>query len=297
MDRLRAMQLFVRLADLGSFTRVAEEVGSSKSMVSKEITRLEKQLGTRLLNRSTRSLQLTHMGEGYLERCRQILLQVEDADGFIQDMQSRPTGKLRVNAPMGLGMTDLSRAFSAFMQTYPEIELDIQLSDDWVDLIEHGFDLGLRAASRPFDSSYIGKPIMRYAFRVCTSPAYLENHAPIKTPEDLTGHNCFVYSYFRGRNEWPLGEGVHIQGNLRVNSTMFMKQFVLDGQGIGFIPDFICRDDLASGALVEVLEGVSRPGLDLYAIYPARQFVPPKITHCIRFLKEWFSGASVGAIR
>ncbi len=288
MDRLRAMHWFVLLADTGSFTQVADDLGISKSLISKEITRLEKDVGARLLNRSTRSLQLTQAGEGYLERCRQILLQVEDADSYIQDLQSKPAGKLRINAPMALGMTDLSRAFSAFMQEYPEIRLDIQLSDDWVDLVEHGFDLGFRAASRTFDSSYIGKAITRFDYRVCASGDYLKKHSAIRQPEDLQQHNCFVYSYFRGRNEWPLGDGVQVAGNLRVNSTIFMKQLIMDGQGIGFLPSFVCRDELADGRMVEILPDASRPQLELYAIYPARQFVPPKITSCVNFLKAWF---------
>ena len=129
MDKFRAMKLFVRLADLGSFTQVADELNTSKSMVSKEITRLEKSLGARLLHRSTRKLQLTDVGEGYLQRCRQILLEVDDSESYIQERQSRPMGRLRVNAPMALGMNDLAAAFSVFLKQYPEIELDIEPGD------------------------------------------------------------------------------------------------------------------------------------------------------------------------
>ncbi|MBL4638602.1 MAG: LysR family transcriptional regulator, partial [Proteobacteria bacterium] len=141
MDTLRAMQLFVRLADLGSFTKVADETNHSKSMISKEISRLEDNLGARLLQRSTRKLQLTQVGEGYLERCRDILINLEDAQSYVQDLQDKPKGKLKINAPMALGITDLSAMFADFMLAYPDIELDIHLGDEPIDLIEQGFDV------------------------------------------------------------------------------------------------------------------------------------------------------------
>ena len=203
MDKLRAIQLFVRLADLGSFTRVAEQTNASKSMISKEISRLEDALGARLLHRSTRNVQLTHVGEGYLQRAREILEKLDDADNFVQDLQQNPRGKLKINAPMALGITDLSSLFADFMQAYPDIELDIHLGDESVDLVEQGFDLGFRASSRPIDSSYVGRPLTRFNYNVCVGPDYLKNHPPLNLPRDLKDHNCFVYSYFQGKMSGP----------------------------------------------------------------------------------------------
>ena len=156
MDKLRAMKLYIRLADLGSFTKVAEELNASKSMISKEITRLEEEVGARLIHRTTRKIQLTDIGEGYLTRCRKLLLQMEDADNYVQDMQGAPRGTLKVNAPMALGITDLGRAFADFMAAFPDIKIDMHLGDAPLDLVEHGFDIGLRVASRQVDSHYIG---------------------------------------------------------------------------------------------------------------------------------------------
>ncbi len=289
MDKFRAMKLFVRLADLGSFTEVADELNTSKSMVSKEITRLEKSLGARLLHRSTRKLQLTDVGEGYLQRCRQILLEVDDSESYIQERQSRPMGRLRVNAPMALGMTDLAAAFSVFLKQYPDIKLDIELGDEWVDLIEHDFDLGFRVASASFDSNYVGRVITHFQYKVCASERYLQANSQIKKAGDLKDHNCFSYAYLRGRNEWPLGDGVQVSGNLRANNTSFIKQLIIDGHGIGLVPDFICKDELEDGRLIEILPDVKRPILTLHAIFPARQFVPPKITACVSFMQEWFA--------
>lgn len=289
MNKLRAMELFVRLADLGSFTRVAEELGSSKSFISKEIGRLEELVGARLIHRSTRNLQLTEIGEGYLQRCRELLAMMEGAESYVQEMQGTPRGRLKVNAPMALGITDLGRAFAEFMERYPEIELDVHLSDEPVDLIEQGFDLGLRAASRQFDSSYVGRVLADFRYYVCASPGYLASHEPIRAPTDLRRHNCFIYSYFRGGATWPIGDGVPISGKLRVNSTIFMRDAVLRGLGIGMMPSFVVQDAIVAGELVELLGEYTRPRLTLYALYPERRFVPPKLAHCIRFLRAWLA--------
>ncbi len=204
MNKLRAIQLFVRLADLGSFTLVAEQTNASKSMISKEISRLEEALGARLLHRSTRNVKLTHVGEGYLQRAREILEKLDDADNFVQDLQQHPRGKLKINAPMALGITDLSTLFADFMRAYPDIELDIHLGDESVDLVEQGFDLGFRASSRPIDSNYVGRPLTHFTYRVCVGAEYFNDHPAINLPRDLKEHNCFIYSYFQGKNVWPL---------------------------------------------------------------------------------------------
>jgi len=289
MDKLRAMQLFVRLADLGSFTQVAEDVNSSKSMVSKEIGRLESDLGVRLLHRSTRNVQLTHIGEGYLQRAREILAKLEDADSFVQDLHHNLRGKLKINAPMALGITDLSQLFADFMQENPEIELDIHLGDENIDLVEQGFDLGFRASSKPIDSNYVGRPLTQFTYKVCASPDYLKQHPTITKAQDLTAHNCFIYSYFQGKNVWPIEEGVSVTGNLRVNSTIFMMASIKQGLGLGFIPDFVCQQAIQNGEVVEVLADSHKPKLTLYALYPARHFVPEKLIKCIDYLEQWFA--------
>jgi DNA-binding transcriptional LysR family regulator len=289
MNKLRAIQLFVRLADLGSFTLVAEQTNASKSMISKEISRLEDDLGARLLHRSTRNVKLTHVGEGYLQRAREILEKLDDADNFVQDLQQHPRGKLKINAPMALGITDLSTLFADFMLAYPDIELDIHLGDENVDLVEQGFDLGFRASSRPIDSNYVGRPLTRFTYRVCVGAEYLNDHPAINLPRDLKDHNCFVYSYFQGKNVWPIEDDVAVKGTLRVNNTMFMMEAIKRGLGIGFIPDFVCREALEKGEIVEVLKNSKKPNLTLYALYPARHFVPSKLVQCIEYLEQWFA--------
>lgn len=289
MNKLRAIQWFVDLADLGSFTEVALARRASKSMVSKEISQLEADLGARLLHRSTRNTMLTPVGEGYLQHCRELLLKLSDAESFVQSAQGGLKGKLRINAPMSLGLTDLSRAFADFMAQYPEIHLDVHFDDEPTDLVDQGFDVGFRAASRPFETNYIGKPIARFPMGVCGSKTYLEKANKIENAEDLKQHNCFIYTYFRGRDVWPVGKSVQVSGTLRINNTPAMLEFVKAGLGLGLFPEFVTRQALADGTVVEVLPEEPKPELTLYALYPARHHVPPKLTRLIEFLGEWFA--------
>lgn len=292
MDKLRAIELFVRLANLGSFTKVAEQTGNSKSMISKEISRLEENIGARLLHRSTRNVQLTPVGEGYLKHAHDILEKLSDADNFAQDLQREPRGKLKINAPMALGITDLSSLFAEFMLAHPDIELDIHLGDEQVDLVEHGFDLGFRASSQPVDVNYVGKPLTQFSYKVCASPAYVSSNPTIIRPSDLKAHNCFVYSYFQGKNVWPIEDGVTVSGRLRVNNTMFMMESIQKGLGIGFIPDFVAQSAIDDGQVIELLPQANKPKLTLYALYPARHHVPAKLALCIEFLQRWFADKS-----
>lgn len=290
MDKLKAMYLFVRVAELGSFSRVAEQVGTSKSMISKQISALEEALEVRLLQRSTRRLQLTELGEEYLQRCRDILKQIEDSESQLQAFQHTVKGRLRLNAPMALGQTVLAPALAAFMKQYPLIELDIEFSDMAQDLLEHNFDVGLRVASREFDSAYVGKKITEFSYSICASPSYLAAHPEIKTSSDLQYHHCFEYSYFRHKNYWPVGkEPVQINGPLKANNSVFLLDMVKQGLGIGFIPRFISSGALAKGEVVEVLINDSKPIMNLLALYPVRQHTPPKVRYFIEFLVNWFN--------
>ncbi|WP_141240138.1 LysR family transcriptional regulator [Pseudoalteromonas sp. HM-SA03] len=285
MNKLRAIEMFVKLAKVRSFTRVAEQYNTSKSMISKEISRLEAELGARLIHRTTRNLQLTHVGEGYLQRAKDILNKLEDADTFIQESQQAPKGKLKVNVPMVLGITDLAAMFADFMQAYPDVDLEIHLGDEDIDLVEQGFDLGFRASSRPFDSSYIGKEITQFSYHVCASPQYLGSHPAIESAQDLIHHNCFEYSYSKRKNLWPLDEGVRIKGSLKVNNVLFMLQAIKSHLGIGVLPEFACREALEKGEVVSILQYADKPTLALYALYPARQFVPAAVLQCIEFYR------------
>lgn len=289
MDKLKSIQSFVYLAELGSFTKVAERRNTVKSVISKEIANLETDLGVRLLHRSTRNISLTEQGQAYLASCLTILQQLDDAKSYIQQKQQSLTGTLKINAPMSLGLTELPNLFSDFSQAHPELELDIHLNDERQDLIKQGFDIGFRVSSKPLDSHYIGKPLTQFYYHIIASPNYLAAHPPIQKAQDLALHNCLVYQLFQDTNHWPLNDKtIHVSGTIKANSTLFLRQLVEANVGIALVPDFICKQQLQQGTLVSLLPEVERPLLTLYAMYPARQFVPPKIKRCIDFFQQWF---------
>jgi DNA-binding transcriptional LysR family regulator len=288
VDTLRAMALFVKVAEKGSFKQAAEYMNCSSSMLSKEIDKLESLIGARLLQRSTRKIQLTEIGQGYLQRCRNILDANQQALDYVQEMQGQPRGRLKVNAPMTLGITDLGRAFAAFTAKHPEVELDIDLSDASVDLIAQGYDIGFRAVSGQIDSNYVGKPIATFSLHLVTTPKYLATIGPIDNPGQLSEHNCYLYSLSMGKNQWPFDDGIGVSGNIKANNTIFLREAVLQGNGIGLLPSFVCENDIQSGGLVELLSDYPLPKLNFYVLYPSRHYTPPKLACFVEFMTDWF---------
>lgn len=181
MDKLVAIQAFVKVAELGSFTAVAEVDQRSKSTISQLVRDLELSLGVRLLHRTTRSLQLTPEGQVYLKHCRQVIDCLEQADASVLHSTAQLSGKLRLNIPMSLGIVCLSSVLADFSRQYPQIELDVQLGDQPQDLVKEGFDVGLRVSTGQVDSIYVGRPLASFHYRVCTSAQYLTTHPPIES--------------------------------------------------------------------------------------------------------------------
>jgi DNA-binding transcriptional LysR family regulator len=293
MDRLSALHLFIRLAELRSFSATAAELDLSPSAVSKAISELEQALGAKLLHRTTRSLSLTEVGVRYAERAAILLRDMEDADAEASGAGSAASGRLRLNAPMALGLSDLGAALAAFAAAHPQIELDIEFGDRHVDLLREGFDLGLRATTDPKDSSYTAQRIASFALHVCASPGYVARCGRPRSPAELDAHTCYSYAYASAGARWPL----HVDGQThvpirpagRANSTPFLKRLVLADLGIAVLPDFVAGPEIDSGALVELFPQVERPALVLYAVYPARRLAPRKVAACVDFLKDWFS--------
>lgn len=298
MDKLSAMRVFVRVAQLSSFTRVAEESDLSSSYVSKLVLQLEESLGTKLLQRTTRRLQLTEAGLAYLPQCRDILEQLDRADAMVAEKGDRPKGRLRINLPLSFGLIELGPLMAGFSERYPELELDLNLSDQPVDLLAGGYDCGLRLSTQIQDSSYIAVRLAQYRIMVCAAPAYLQQHGTPAAPADLVNHKCFVYAYANDSNRWPLRHGgddyVTVASAVRVNSTPFMKSFILKGIGIGVLPEFVARPDVDEGRLVEILSDIQRPALELFAIYPERSFVPAKVRVWVDYMKFAIAALSEG---
>jgi len=288
MDTLRSMALFVKVAETGSFKQAAEEMNYSNSLISKDIGKLEKMVGARLLQRSTRKVQLTEIGKGYLERCREIMKSHQEAQDYVQEMQGQPRGRLKINAPMTLGITDLGHAFSAFSAQHPEVELEVDLSDDPVDLITQGYDVGFRASSSGIDVNYVGKPIATFSLHLVTTPKYIKANGPINSQEELSQHNFYIYSLAIRKNKLPLGGGITVSGNIKANNTIFLREAILQGNGIGLLPSFVCAKEIQSGDLVELFSDNSLPKLNFYVLYPSRQYTPPKLAKFVEFMESWF---------
>lgn len=292
MDKIAAMQVFVRVAELSSFSRVAEESELSSSYVSKLVQQLEDSLGTKLLQRTTRRIQLTEAGAAYLPQCREILEQIARADAMVAEKGDQPKGRLRINLPLSFALARLGPLMAKFSSQYPDLELDLNLSDEPVDLLAGGYDCGLRLTTQIQDSSYVAVRLGVFRIMVCASPDYLARCGEPATAADLARHRCFVYAYATDNNRWPLQHQdqawVSVNGALRVNSTPFMKSFIVQGQGIGVLPEFVAMPDVGQGALVEILKEVARPALGLYAIYPERSFVPSKVRVWVDFMKLAF---------
>ncbi len=287
MDKFRAIKFFVRISKLGSFTKVAEEFNLAKSIVSKEIGRLEEDLGLKLFYRSTRSLTLTPAGESYLLACEQALGSLEEAENHLSDGLT-PSGLLRINAPMAMGLTSLNSITADFIELYPDIKLEVYLSDESLNLTKMGFDVALRLASMEFDSPYVGLLLNKYSYALCAGKNYFDKHPPIKAVADLACHNCFEYSYFRNKRYWPIDDGITISGNLKANNTIFMKEAIKKNQGIALLPQFLCEDELATGEFIEILPNTTKPDLMLYALYQDRKFKSPQLKIFMEFLRERF---------
>lgn len=301
MDRLSVYRLLLRLADLQSFSAAAAELDISPSAASKAIAEIEVTLGAKLVNRTTRRLSLTDVGVSYLERAAAILKAVEEADIEASGSAASASGRLRLNAPMALGITDLGDALASFVAAHPQIKLDVELGDRHVDLLTEGFDLGLRATTEPKDSSYAAQRIATFPLHVCASPAYVARCGAPRSPDELVAHACFDYSYATAGARWPLrwkGQShVEMTPRMRANNTLFLKRLVMAGLGIAMLPGFVAKPEIDTGELIDLFPEVESPPLVLYAVYPQRRLTPRKVSVCVSHLKDWFAERHGGDMR
>ncbi|HVJ61148.1 MAG TPA: LysR family transcriptional regulator [Tahibacter sp.] len=291
MDKLQAMQLFVRVVESGSYTAAADQMEISRALASKLVQGLEDQLGVRLLHRTTRKLSLTEAGENYYQRVSEILSELSLAEAQAAEMQAEPRGRLRVAAPMSFAIHHLGAAVAEFQQRHPRIELELNLNDRQVDLVDEGFDMAIRIA-RLADSSLVARRITPCRLVLAASPAYLSRHEPLTEPEQLSQHNFLSYT-LTSRNEIFLAREnerrtVPISGGLRVNNGDVIAQAAVAGLGICLSPTFLAWKLLKAGDLVRILPGWEIPDIAVSAVYPAGRAVPAKTRSLIDFLVERF---------
>lgn len=227
-----------------------------------------------------------------LPQCRDILEQIARADATVAEKGDRPKGRLRINLPLSFAPAELGPLMAQFSSLYPDLELDLNLSDEPADLLAGGYDCALRLTTQIQDSSYVALRLAVFRIMVCAAPAYLERCGQPATAADLARHRCFGYAYATDNKRWPLQHAGHahvsVGGALRVNSTPFMKSFTVQGQGIGVLCEFVAMPEVRKGKPAEILKDVARPALELYAIYPERSFVPAKVRVWVDFMKSAF---------
>lgn len=281
MDRLVALRVFHTIVQQGSFAAAARQLGLSPAAVSKNIAELEASLGSRLLNRTTRRLSLTEAGERYADRVGRILEDLEDADHELADLSGGVLGRLRVGAPLTLGLKVLSPALPAFLRRHPRLTLDLDLDDRQVDIIREGFDLVLRGGPALDDSRLIARKVATLRYVVCASPDYMARHPGPTRPEAVADHTLVQFSLPRRSGPWVYVRDrervdVPVQPCYTVNSSLAIRDAVMAGVGIGRMPELYVRDDLAAGRLIEILPDWSTGALDVFAVYPSRHHLPPK---------------------
>ncbi|AFK00910.1 LysR family transcriptional regulator [Cronobacter sakazakii] len=286
--QLQDMALFALVAETGSFTAAAQKAGLPKSSVSQRISQLEAHVGLRLLNRTTRKLSLTFAGEHYLVHCREMLDASERADLAIQRLRDNPSGRLRITSPAGIGATLLARMNAEFLAKYPEITLEVFISDDVRDLVMEGFDVALRTG-KPQDSSLIGRKIGHCPRYLLASPAYLARHPALTHPSQLVDHRVIVH---RAWSEWLLQRDrelyrCHLNQMHQTDNLLYARESALAGAGITLLPAFLLDDSLAQGALVNVLPEWTVTGNDLYLVYPGRKLNAPALVSYINFALEY----------
>jgi DNA-binding transcriptional LysR family regulator len=292
MSTFQEMQTFVRVVESGSISKAAEQLGVAKSGVSRRLSELERRLGARLLNRTTRRSSLTDAGRSYYEGAVKLLGNVAELEALVSDEEASLQGPLRLAAPLSFGLGHLAPAIEEFVRKHPGVVFDIDFSDRQTDLVAQGVDLAIRIAELR-DSSLRARRICPIRLMLCASPAYLERHGTPGRPGDLVRHQLLHYDIGRG-TALRLGDGrgggqtVALKPFLTANNGDFLRDMAVAGHGIILSPTFIAWEALALGALVPLMPDYWPPPLNAYAVYPQSRYLSRRARHFIDFLAERF---------
>ncbi|MDP3903037.1 MAG: LysR family transcriptional regulator [Methylococcaceae bacterium] len=294
MDKLTSMNVFVRVAKAGSFAKGARDLDISRAMATKHIMQLEGVLGTRLFNRTTRSLSLTDVGASYLERCQQVLADVEEMEAAVTHLQSEPRGVLRISAPPIIGATHIARAVAEFLKIHTDLTVEMILQSSMGDLVDGGIDIAICLGNLE-DTSMVARKLATSELVVCASPEYLAQHGTPQIPEDLENHSCLVNWASVPRDKWLFrGEagytGVNVTGRMQANVYDPIRIAAINGLGLVMVPIYIVDQDLKKGKLKAVLANYQLPPLDIHAVYPHRKYLSAKVRRFLDFLHEWLQG-------
>ena len=299
MDTLTRMRAFIDVVEAEGFSAAARKIGRSKALLSKYVRELEDELGALLLNRTTRQFSLTEVGHTYFRRATEIVREVDNLADTVRDSSGDVRGRIKLTAPRTFSDAPIGQSLIDFALEHPDVVLDIQLDDRFVDLVEEGFDLAIRI-TRLEDSSMIARRLSPFSLRICASPALIARTGKPEKPQDLTRMPCIVDTNGRWLSNWPFmrdnGEmfSVPVSGPLEVNSPLTTRAAAIAGLGFATLPDFIAKPALESGELVSVLDEWVPRGGGIFAVYPHRRYLPVKIRLLVDFLAQWFRKHEAG---
>ncbi|QTD89887.1 LysR family transcriptional regulator [Burkholderia anthina] len=294
MDHLQSMRVFVKVADLGSFARAASAMDISNAVATRHVADLEGRLGTRLLNRTTRSLSLTESGQVYLERARQILDELEDVEQMVVARNHEPVGTLRIVVPVVFGLHNLAPVLQSYTENFPKVVPDLTLVDRQVDLVEEGFDVGIVVTRQMRSASIVTRRLTTGCMTVCATPSYLEKHGVPTHPEQLAEHPALSLptEYWGDERVFTGPDGevrVRPTNVIVANNTAMLRQCALLGMGVAILPSYLIGGDIARGALVRLLPDFRLPQVEINIAYPSRRHLPAKVRTFIDHLVEHFS--------
>jgi len=285
---LNDVRLFVRVVEHNSFTSAASNLGIQKSTISRRIAQLEDQLGVRLLQRTTRKLSLTSEGQELFQRCRPLLEELSSVEHYVTSRQDEPQGRLRITMPPEMGIFIMNDVVASFMEKYPRLQIDIELSPRVVDLVEEGIDLALRVGDLN-DSSLIGRKIADAHLQLYASSEYLARMGTPLTPDDLHHHHCIGAALSNNQwvfENWNQGRPLPLNFRMRANSLSFCREIVRKNLGVARLPKNFCLDDIAAGTIQEVLADYRVPTIGIHALYPSRRHLNPKVRFFIDHMLE-----------
>ena len=295
MDKIDCMRAFKQVVDSGGYAAAAREMGLTRSTVNKYVSFLERELNAQLLISSTRKVRPSQTGLAFYDKCAALIDDFDEAVSAISQLQEKPQGRLRVNAPMSFGTMHLSPVVAEFMRQHPDLQLELSLSDRRVDPIEEGFDISIRISEPQQSTSLIVKELAITQHLLCASPAYIKSAGNPQHPRELLEHRCLHYGYNHSGSHWQLAgpEGeMSVPINCAMwsnNGTVLRDAAVADG-GIVMLPTFIACDALNAGQLIEVLPDFSPPDLTLCALYPRHRHLSSKVQLFVSFIAERLSG-------
>lgn len=290
MDTLVSMRVFRAVVEQQSFVRAAERMELSAAMASKHVMHLERHLGARLLNRSSRHLSLTEIGKVYFDQCREMLDSLDEVEATVSRTTVVPRGVLKLSAPVWFANPIFTRVLAAYRAQYPEVAFDVDLSGRVVNLVEEGFDLALRVSQAPAPS-LIARPIVPIGFHIVAAPAYLARAGRPLRPADIGAHDCLTYSLLSTGSEIAIEgpDGKHpvtLKSVLQTNNESLLHAAALDGMGIAFLPSWQTEADLAAGSLERLLPEYGIAAGMLYAVYSSRRFLSSKVRTFVDFIAQ-----------